>query len=160
MGYKEGSQVAIRTLWTKLAILSKNRGNFNFFSPYCPISSHLRRTFQIVARETFQKMSLLRRHQMCIALATVWTLGCPPPNGHPLFDKVNIDLVNSHRNCDVLSIALATVWTLGFPPPPPPPNGHPLFDKVNIDLVNCRRNCDVIKSINMLHFTDVATSFL
>jgi len=73
-----------------------------------------------------------------------------PPNSHPLFEKVNIDLVNSHQNCDVLSIALAMVWKLSPPPSP----------KVNIDLVNCRRNYNVIKYINMLHFMDVATSFL
>jgi len=55
---------------------------------------------------------------------------------------------NVRRSCNDVDIGL------------PPPNGHPLFDKVKIDLVNCHRNCDVIKSINMLHFRDVAKRFL
>jgi hypothetical protein len=40
--YCKNFDVLFATLWTKLAILSKNRGNF-FFFPYCPITSHVRR---------------------------------------------------------------------------------------------------------------------
>jgi hypothetical protein len=68
------------------------------------------------------------------------------------------DTIGFCLSCDVGKIvtAIATLWKLGFHPP----NDHLVFDQVNFDLVNYRRNCDIIKSINMLHFMDVATSFL
>jgi hypothetical protein len=81
----------------------------------CGISSHVQCTFQIVALVTSYECRLSCDDIKCVSLSIVWALG-----------------------------------------PPLPPNGHPLFDKVNIDLVNCHRNYDVIKSINMLHFTNVA----
>jgi hypothetical protein len=53
-------------------------------------------------------------------------------------------------------VVVVTLWKLGFPPP----MVTYYFDQVNFDLVNDCRNWDVIKSINMLHFTDVVTSLL
>jgi hypothetical protein len=40
--------------------------------------------------------------EILVALATLWKLGFPHPNGHLVFDQVNFDLVNNRRNCDVI----------------------------------------------------------
>jgi hypothetical protein len=66
------------------------------------------------------------------------------------------DIIVSLATFVKIVVAVAMLWKLGFP--------HPMityyFDHVNSDLVNDRRNCNIIKSINMLHFMDVATSLL
>jgi hypothetical protein len=63
-----------------------------------------------------------------------------------------------HRSCDIgkIVVPVVTLWKLGFPPP----NDHLVFDQVRFDLVKYHQNCNIIKSINMLHFMDVATSLL
>jgi hypothetical protein len=68
--YWKNFDVLFATLWTKLAILSKNKGNFKFFSPYCPITSLLRCTTNTCCYfDEGRKMSVLRQHWIFVSFA-------------------------------------------------------------------------------------------